>query len=202
MSGESRQTAEAEILALSQASDHAGAATRCIELYGREIAAFIHDRARGGNRADDVFSDTLESLWLSLPTFRWECSARTWFYMLARRSLAQDARKAHRQPLKGADSELLSRLIAEVRSQTAPYLQTEVKTRARVLREQLSDEDQTLLILRIDRNLSFTELAQVMNEGTTLDEAALKVEATRLRKRFQLAKDKLSALLVAEGLIE
>lgn len=202
MSGDPRQAIEAEILALSQAADHAGAATRCIELYGREIAAFIRDRARAGSQADDVFSETLENLWLSLPTFRWECSARTWFYLLARRSLAQEARRANRQVLKSADSEILSRLSAEVRSQTAPYLHTEVKTRARVLREQLSDEDQTLLILRIDRNLSFTELAHVMNEGTPLDEAALKVEATRLRKRFQLAKEKLSALLMAEGLIE
>jgi serine phosphatase RsbU (regulator of sigma subunit) len=41
--------------------------------------------------------------------------------------------------------------VQKRRSSTAPYLRTEVKTRMRVLRERLPVDDQTLLVLRIDK---------------------------------------------------
>jgi hypothetical protein len=71
------------------------------------------------------------------------------------------------------------------------------------LREQLPLEDQTLLILRVDRQLPWRELALVMHDGDAPAPEAdqLEIVAARLRKRFQAVKDKLRKLAIAEGLL-
>jgi RNA polymerase sigma-70 factor (ECF subfamily) len=83
---------------------------------------------------------------------------------------------------------LLSEVAAQTRTATNAYLKTDVKHRMQALRRQLPAEDQQLLILRVNRELSWTEIAMVLGE------------ATRLRKRFQLAKERLRALARQDGL--
>ena len=83
------------------------------------------------------------------------------------------------------------------------YLKTEVKDRMQELRRRLPAEDQQILILRVSRKLSWTELAIVLGDsGLTATDVELQREATRLRKRFQLAKDRLRELARQEGLTE
>jgi RNA polymerase sigma-70 factor (ECF subfamily) len=55
-------------------------------------------------------------------------------------------------------------------------------------------------VLRVDRGLAWDELARVFSEQD-LDEEALTREAARLRKRFQLVKEKLKALAEREGIV-
>ena len=62
--------------------------------------------------------------------------------------------------------------------------------------------DRALLVLRVDRGLSWNDLARVLNEdGEPLDDAALKRESARLRKRFQLLKRELLELGRAAGVV-
>ena len=82
---------------------------------------------------------------------------------------------------------------------------TETKTRLQALRDALPEEDRMLLVLRMDRQLAWNELARVLAEAdgdVPLDDAALAKEAARLRKRFQLVKDRLREQAKKEGLIE
>jgi RNA polymerase sigma-70 factor (ECF subfamily) len=61
-----------------------------------------------------------------------------------------------------------------------------------------------LLILRVDRRLDWTEIARVLletPEHLPPDAAALKREAARLRKRFQIVKDRLRERVEREGLL-
>lgn len=53
-----------------------------------------------------------------------------------------------------------------------------------------------LLVLRVDKDLAWNELARVMHpeEAEPLDEEGLKREAARLRKRFQHVKERLLEL--------
>jgi hypothetical protein len=63
-------------------------------------------------------------------------------------------------------------------------------------------DDQTLLILRVNRKLGWKEIALVMlgdSEGP--EEEAIEKESVRLRKRYQLAKDKLRQMAVEQGLV-
>ena len=89
-----------------------------------------------------------------------------------------------------------------VRTETLSYLRTEKKDRFAAIRASLPPEDQALLVLRVDRQLSWDELARVMSsdEGEpSADE--LKRESARLRKRYQLVKEKLLTLGERAGLV-
>ena len=85
---------------------------------------------------------------------------------------------------------------------TPKYLQTEVKNRMRELRAQLPVDDQSLLVLRIDKGLSWNELASIFSsQGEALSDTNRRRWATRLRQRFVSVKARLRALAEAEGLI-
>ena len=71
----------------------------------------------------------------------------------------------------------------------------------RGLRAQLSLEDQTLLMLHVDRGLPWRELAQVMR-GAELEPQTLDREILLVRKRFERIKKQLRKLAVADGLLE
>jgi hypothetical protein len=72
---------------------------------------------------------------------------------------------------------MLSRIEHEVRAETLSYLRTVRKNRIAELRASLPPEDQELLLLRVDRQLSWNDLALVMcdeEEGKRLEGEALK----------------------------
>ncbi len=93
-------------------------------------------------------------------------------------------------------------LAAERRPSTAPYLRTAMKKRMRELRERVPLEDQSLLGLRIDKGLSWNELAVVFSaEGATVGEAEVLRSAARLRQRFAAIKRRLRTMAEEEGLL-
>jgi len=71
-----------------------------------------------------------------------------------------------------------------------------VKDAVSRLRAELAPAEQSLLILRIDRSLSWTEVASVMS---TPEE---QVDARTVAKRFQRVKERLRKLAESEGLLQ
>jgi RNA polymerase sigma-70 factor (ECF subfamily) len=64
------------------------------------------------------------------------------------------------------------------------------------LRESLDPEEQTLLILRVDKGMAWEDVAEVLRaDGEPVAPAAL-------RKRFERLKEKLGRLAREQGLIE
>ena len=70
------------------------------------------------------------------------------------------------------------------------------------LRESLEPEDRTLLILRVDRKLSWNEVARILAGEKEPSSADLKRSAGRLRKRFQSVKDQLRERAQSSGLLD
>jgi RNA polymerase sigma-70 factor, ECF subfamily len=95
-----------------------------------------------------------------------------------------------RIPLSKAPA--VAELALQVRSGTYTFQRTEVKEHVRRLREALPDTDRLLLILRVDREMSWRDLARVVLGGNPSPDE-LEREAVRLRKRFQLVKERLRA---------
>ncbi len=151
--------------------------------------------------ADEAFSAFTEGLWHSLPAFAWRSSLRTWAYSIARNSARVQRRNAARRNARLAGESALDEIAAAVRTQTLEFLRTEERTRLEALRDALSPEDRALLIMRVDRKLSWNELAVVLSEDDApLTDEDAKREAARLRKRFQLLKDRLRELAKEAGL--
>lgn len=191
--------------ALVEAECRAGRFERAIECvlerYGEEVFSFLVSRIRNEDRASDVFSQACEDVWKSLPNFEWRCSMRTWFYRLARNAATREGRSPANRPNRRIALSQVSQLAASVRSRTRPHLRTEVKDQVRKLRDQLEVEEQTLLILRVDRSLSWNEIATIMVDDA-VDEPSVARASARLRQRFQSLKVRLRQLAISEGLIE
>jgi RNA polymerase sigma-70 factor, ECF subfamily len=161
--------------------------------HGAEIFGWLMATLSSEVDAADAFSLFSEDLWRSLARHQGRCSIRTWCYMLARAAVARtlEARRTGRAvPLSDAP---LQHIAAEVREPTLSFLRTDVKCRVRSLREQLAPDDQTLLVLRVDRDLGWRDIAIVMF-GDQADDAELARQAARLRKRFERVKAQLRAL--------
>ena len=82
-------------------------------------------------------------------------------------------------------------------------MKSQTKDRIARLRESLSNDEQMLLSLRLDRGLAWNELARILHDGPQeeLTDEVLKRESSRLRKRFQSVKEKLAELARLEGLL-
>jgi RNA polymerase sigma-70 factor (ECF subfamily) len=130
-------------------------------------------------------------------------SFRTWLYTLARhaaaRRLRSEGKRRREAPLSVVAG--LPEAMAEVRTTTALYLRSAVRDRLTELRRALPEADQALLILRVDRGLEWNELAQVMAGEVELGREDRAREAARLRKRFQLIKERLREQARREGLL-
>jgi RNA polymerase sigma-70 factor, ECF subfamily len=201
-----RQIIEATVRDVFDQGDYDRAATLVIESFGPEILGFLAARMRSESDAYEVFSEFCEDLWRGLPGFEWRCSVRAWAYTLALRASSRFARAPHRRPghnVPLSQATAVQRLAARTRSRTFPNMPPEAPDRLRALRERLPEEDQALLILRVDKGLSWRELALVLSPADSHHVASnedLDREAARLRKRFQLIKQKLRDWAAAEGL--
>jgi RNA polymerase sigma-70 factor (ECF subfamily) len=108
-------------------------------------------------------------------------------------SLKRDPYERRRHRL---DTSMASRVAGRVYASTALERERQASALDR-LKNRLDPEEQTLLTLRLDRHLSWGEVADVLACGgrPRLDEAAL-------RKRYERLKVKLARAARDEGLVE
>jgi RNA polymerase sigma-70 factor, ECF subfamily len=187
---------EAQVGRLLEARNLHGAVAVILPGYGPAVLGYLMGLARDEDRADDVFSQFCEDLWRGLPDFRREASVRTWVYSLAWHAWLRHERDPYRRRGRALATDELSRLAAEVRSTTAVHVRTEAKDAVARLREQLTPAEQSLLVLRVDRGLSWSEVAEVMS---TPDEP---LDPRAAAKRFERVKDKLRQLAEDAGLLQ
>jgi RNA polymerase sigma-70 factor (ECF subfamily) len=191
---------EDEIRRLRSGGDLRAAATRAVEGYGPEVLGFLVTILREEHDANEVFSQACEDLWAGLGSFEGRCSFRTWFYTLARHAASRLQRSpGHRSRNRGALNEL-SEVAAQVRSRTLPHLRTDVKDRFAAIRNALAEDDRALLVLRVDRDLNWRDIARVFSPGDESEDALNRAAAT-LRKRFQAVKDEIKERARAAGLL-
>lgn len=192
--GAAQPELEAEIRRLADEERWEEAATRALKGYGAELLGFLHAVVEDPAGADEVFSLACEKAWTGLPTFRFESTFRTWLYGVAR-NLAYDrwrAQQRHRKRFEGLeDNSRAEQVAAHVRSTTAMHLRSQTKTELQRIRDALPPEDRMLLVLRLDREMSWTEVARVLTDDATADDDVAR-EAARLRKRYERVKAKLT----------
>jgi RNA polymerase sigma-70 factor, ECF subfamily len=180
-------TLEGRLRRLAEAGDLAAAATLAVETYGPEIYGYLVAVARDDDTAAEVYAELCHDLWRDLPRFKWESSLRTWAYTVARHRLIdalRDPARRRRTPLSQAPE--VDALIARTRTTTATWQRSEVKAGVARLRERLDPDDQTLLILRVDRGLGWRDVAAIMGDK----EPALRKRYERLKERLrEMAKD-------------
>lgn len=183
---------DARLRALIDAGSIDEATTLALETHGPELVGWLTSTL-GEADAHDAFSILAEELWRSLPRFDGRCSLRTWCYMLARaassRVLGKPARR--REQLVSSIPSVVH-AATKVWSTTARGAAREQDVYARI-RAELDDEDRTLLVLRVDKDLAWRDIALVLL-GSDVDETELMRKAASLRKQFERVKERLREL--------
>jgi RNA polymerase sigma-70 factor, ECF subfamily len=204
MSDDARAQLEREIRTAFDEGVLHRAATLALRGYGPEILGYLVVASGSRGDASEAFSRFCEDLWRGLPGFRWNASFRTWAYTLARHALLRMRRQPARKhgddvPLDEAPS--VFEVAQQVRTSTLVHLRTETKTAVMQLREQLAEEDRMLLVLRIDRQMSWQEIATIWCDDEMPSPDQLRRVAATCRKRFERVKERLRRLAQARGLI-
>ncbi len=178
MAKEDQEQLEASLAAALAAGQLSEAATLAIRGYGPQILGYLSGLLRNDGLADEAFSRFAEDLWKGIGNFRRESSFRTWSYRVAW-SAARDVQgEAFRRRGRRLETAEISQLVQEVRSSAALH-QEEAQDKLEKLRAKLTPEEQTLLILRINRGLSWKEVAEVMAEGDAPVERSGAAQAVR-----------------------
>jgi RNA polymerase sigma-70 factor (ECF subfamily) len=192
MAGEDLQ---AHIAAALASGDTRSAAALAIRALGGEVLGYLQAVTRDDTLAAEAFSEFSEDVWRGIAGYRGDAPLRAWAYRVAWHAALRCLKAPERRrgrPLSTSEAE---NLAAEVRSTTALHLRDSSKDKLAALRASLSPEEQTLLVLRVDRALSWREIARVLEEqGVDTSEAAL-------RKRFERLTEKLRAAAIAAGLL-
>jgi RNA polymerase sigma-70 factor, ECF subfamily len=186
---------ETRIRDLLRAGDVAVAATEALRSVGPPVLRYLRSMLRDEAAASDAFSQCAENLWKGLPSFRGDSSLLTWALRLAHNAALNQRDEGWRRHARRLVTGEASRLAGEIRTTTA--VRVERQRRALdVLRETLTDEERSLLTLRIDQELSWPEIADVLaTEGRRVDPATLS-------KRFERLKDRLSTIAREHGLVD
>jgi len=182
------------LLAADKLEDAVGTILRA---FGGELLGFLYSVTRRPQDADDAFSVLSLAVWRSLPGFEWRSSLRTWLYVLARRAVSRATRGQRHDDVPLSQASAIEHLAAEVRATSLPHL-APVRDAFAELRGRLDPDDQVLIVLRIDRDLPWRDIALVLAEdGDDVDRVA-----ASLRKRFERVKVRIRAMALEAGLIE
>ncbi|HUS30918.1 MAG TPA: sigma-70 family RNA polymerase sigma factor [Kofleriaceae bacterium] len=171
------------------------AAVLAIRELGPQILGYLAALVGDFERAREVFSVFSEDLWSGLSSYRAEGTFRAWAYRVARNAALRTMRDPYWRRGRRLESEEHSELAAAVRSTTQAHARPSADAKLARLRSALTPDEHALLILRVDRDLSWSEIASALTTGRSRPD-----EAT-LRKRFERLKEKLRRLAEAEGML-
>jgi len=186
---------EARVRELLAAGDLRNAATEAIRAFGPQALGYLRAVLRDESEAREAFSQWAENLWKGLPSFRGESSFKTWALRLACNAALNLRDEAWRKRGRRFATGEASAIAEDVR--TRSVLRVERQRQAlEKLRQSLTTEEQSLLVLRIDQGLPWNEIAEVLAlEGKPVEPAAL-------MKRFERLKDRLARLAREQGLVD
>ncbi|HET9596579.1 MAG TPA: sigma-70 family RNA polymerase sigma factor [Anaeromyxobacteraceae bacterium] len=166
----------------------AGRFSAAADVIMRELGSFVRRYLRSILRddadADEAFSSFGEALVRGLVQFRGESAVKTWVLRLAVHEAYDVRTTPWRRRTRRLGTAEASALADEVRGSTAPRLERHRLAVDR-LREHLAPEDQALLVMRVDQELSWAEISDVLaGAGEEVSPAALSKRYERIRKRL------------------
>jgi RNA polymerase sigma-70 factor (ECF subfamily) len=184
---------EARLEALIGRGALAEAATAIVRSYGPGILGYLAALLRDDDAAREAFSEFAEELWRSLPRFAKKSSVKTWAYAIAYHSALRQRRARARRRMRPLRDSEYSKIAASAEATSRSFARTAADRKLDALRKSLTDEEQTLLVLRVDRRMPWEEIAEVLGVS--------RARVPLLRKRFQRLKERLKQAARREGLL-
>lgn len=186
---------DAAVAAWCTRGDVGEAVSAILRELGPGLGGYLAAILRNDDDAHDVLAEVAVQLLTALPRFRGDSTVKTWTYRIAWRTAMRHRHHPQRRRITALRSSLVGQVAAEVRRSTAAYRRTASRHWLERIRAELAPADQSLLTLRLDRGMSWTEVAQVMGGGDAASDVAA------LRKRYERIKDRLRKAAARDGLL-
>lgn len=171
---------DAEVKSALARGDTRAAVEATMEVLGPELRGYLHATVRDADGAAELYGELGEQLMIGIPRFRGESSVRTYVYAIAWNLVRYHRRRTRRERARQVVEADDSRLEApDPRTPTAPHLRTTSKLRLAEARSKLTPEELTLIVLRVDRGMAWSEIGAILGVGTAAADTAV------LRKRFE-----------------
>ena len=194
-----RSKIEDRIRELVHRGERRGAIQLAVESFGGEVAGWLAAVLSSESDTSETYSLFLEDLCKGISKFRWESSFRTWAYRVARNAALRFLRNRARGRGGRACAE---ELPAAARTETKPWQRTEIKTGFADLLQSLEPKDRMILILRVDRGMSWDDVASVVSDAEGSAQArGGPLRSAAVRQRFMRIKRRLRRLATSRGLI-
>jgi RNA polymerase sigma-70 factor, ECF subfamily len=179
---------QARVQELLDGGDERAAANEALRALGPEILRFLRSVLRDEEDAGDAFSHFAEHLWKGLPAFRRESSLRTWSFRIAWNAALTLRSDAWHRKGRRLETGEASQLGEEIRTKTVIRVERQRSTLDKI-RALLTPDEQSLLALRLDREFSWNEIAEILSAGGET------VQPLALMKRFERLKTRLTELV-------
>lgn len=186
---------ERRIRELLAGGDTRTAATEVLKALVPGVRAYLHAKLRDRALADDALSLFAEGLWRGLPGFRWDASLRSWSYRLAHNAALRVVDDAFHRKGRRLETGEASQLANEIATESGARREREADELDK-LRATLDAEERAILALRLDRELSWDEIAGILSED------GKPVQAAAVRQRYQRMKRRLAEMAKDAGLLE
>lgn len=155
-----------------------------MDRYGPEIRGYLRGTMGSDTDGDDLYQDVCAGLWKGLPRFEGRSSIRTWLYVIAHRLVAKRLARYSRSHVVRLNTTAAGRIPDQADSLLSQISDREHRRVAAHLMSKLTAEEREVVILRAERGLSFSEVAEVLE----ISEAAA-------RKRYQRAEASLKIMV-------
>ena len=173
-------------------------AQRLLKAHGAEVFGYLCAMLRSEQAADEAYAAFCEDVLHGADGIRDAERERAWVFTVARHAALKHLRGERQVPspleVRSDDGRLAAR-------HSAPVFRPTVERTVSRLRDGLPPDDQTLLVLRLERDLSWQEVAEVLHGGPLHGDDRTRAAAA-LRKRFERLKNELKARAEALGLDE
>jgi RNA polymerase sigma-70 factor (ECF subfamily) len=161
---------------IAAALEDPAAFARLYDRYMQPIYRYVYSRVGNAHAAEDITSQTFMTAYEVLDRYRERGLFSAWLFRIAQSKMNDHFRRSKREVGLEAAGELLEREDA-----LGALIRAEELTRMRSLIQHLEAEDQELIRLRYVAELSFAEMAELLNRR----EDAVKKAVYRLLARLK-----------------
>ncbi|WP_232066271.1 RNA polymerase sigma factor [Hymenobacter sp. BT18] len=183
-------SADAELVAQLQAGSEAAFRT-LVERYQNRIYRTVLALLRSPEEAEDVAQEVFVEVYQTIGRFRGEAALSTWLYRLATSRALKHRRRAQARKRFAFFTSLLgfdNKLVPEPADNAHPQAQLEGQQQVELLLAhiaRLPDQQQVAFTLRHEQDLSYEEIAAVLNTTVPAVESLLFRARKTLRTHLQ-----------------
>jgi RNA polymerase sigma-70 factor (ECF subfamily) len=173
-----------ESLMLAWAAGSAGAFEPLYARHRAPLHRFLQRQVRDAALADELFQDVWQRVVASRASWRPDAAFATWLYRIAHNRLNDHWRAAKHRPPAPADADQRAARVPDPHTPERILSDFEQRRRLQLAMDELPEEQREVLLLRLERELSLEEIAEITGVGRETVKSRLRYAMDKLRARL------------------